>query len=135
MLKRVIAVLIACLVASSTYAQDQALPDANSVPKDVIQLSPTVPQMGEHWANPKDMPIGPIYCVHNGKIVCLEFMISQSDFAAGKTWPALAGMKDLPAVDHLSILFEPNGYEGYEVPHYDLHMFFVSPEELAKIQP
>jgi len=101
-----------------------------------VQISPVVPKMGEHWANPKDLPLGPIYCVHEGKIVCLEFMISQEDFAAGKSWLTLASMvQGLPTLNHLSIGFEPNGHEGFTVPHYDLHMFFITPEEVEAIKP
>ncbi len=113
----------------------ESLPDASGLPEGTIQLSGVVPQMGEHWGNPADMPVGPIYCVHEGKIVCLEFMLAQEDFAAGKSWPDLAGMDGLPPVDHVSIGFEPQGHEGYEVPHYDIHLYFLPPEEIAEIQP
>ena len=111
-----------------------SLPSADTMPEGVVQLSPVVPAMGEHWGNPADMPLGPIYCVHEGKIVCLEFMIAQEDFAAGESWPNLSGMEGLPPVDHVSIGFEPQGHEGFEVPHYDIHMYFLSPEEIAAIQ-
>ncbi len=112
-----------------------SLPDASSVPEGTIQLSGVVPAMGEHWGKAADMPVGPIYCVHQGRIVCLEFMLSQEDFAAGKSWPVLTGMEGLPPVIHTSIAFEPEGHEGYEIPHYDIHMYFLSPEEIAQIQP
>ncbi len=91
--------------------------------------------MGEHWANPKDLPLGPIYCVYKGKVVCLEFMISQADFAAGKSWPELSGLKNLPPVNHINMGFEPKGHEGYEVPHYDMHIYFASPEAMKTIKP
>jgi hypothetical protein len=122
--------------AASSLAQNtwDSLPSADSVPEGTIQLSGVVPAMGEHWGNPADMPLGPIYCVHGGKIVCLEFMIAQEAFAAGESWPDLSGMEGLPPVDHVSIGFEPQGHEGYEVPHYDIHMYFLSPEEIAAIQ-
>lgn len=121
-------------LAAGSY---DSLPDAKgTLPEGVVQLSPTVPKMGEHWGNPKDMPLGPIYCVHEGKIVCLEFMISQADFAAGKSWTTLASaVKGLPPLDHLSIFFEEKGHEGYEIPHYDLHMFFITPDEVEAIKP
>jgi hypothetical protein len=91
--------------------------------------------MGEHWANPSTLPLGPIYCVHEGKIICLEFMMSQEDFKAGKSWPALAGMEGLPPVNHTNIGFQPHGHEGFTVPHYDVHLYFLSPEEMAKVKP
>lgn len=130
--------LTALLSAIAAFAQAQtdrpALPGGDILPEGTVQLSPVVPTMGEHWGNPADMPLGPIYCVHNGEVVCLEYMIAQEDFESGKSWHDLAGIPGLPSVDHLNILFEENGHEGFEVPHYDLHMYFVTPEEVAAIR-
>jgi hypothetical protein len=111
------------------------LPSASILPKGTVKVSGVVPGMGEHWANPKDLPLGPIYCVYKGKVVCLEYMISQADFAAGKSWPELTGLKNLPAINHVNMGFEPKGHEGYEVPHYDMHIYFVSPQALKTIKP
>ena len=120
------------VLAQDNYA---ALPGVETLPPDVVQISPLVPMMGEHWADPATLPLGPIYCVHRGKIVCLEFMMAQDEFASGQSWPMLAGMKGLPAPDHTQIGFQPAGHEGFEVPHYDIHMYYLSPDEVAKIQP
>lgn len=120
--------------AASSAGDDAALPGADTLPEGTVQLSPVIPAMGEHWGNPADMPLGPLYCVHDGKIVCLEFMISQEDLQNGKSWPDLAGMKGLPPVDHVSVGFEATGHEGYEVPHYDIHMYFITPDEVAAIK-
>ncbi len=117
--------------AKSSAGGLEGLPSAESLPEGVVQVSPVVPGMGEHWANPKDLPFGPIYCVMNGRVTCMEFMIAQADFTAGKSFellrPWFDGAKQ-PAVDHMEFNFEPHGHEGYEVPHYDVHMYFVSPE-------
>jgi hypothetical protein len=123
--------------AGSAFAQDvyDALPSVGILPKDVVQESPIVPAMGAHWVKKADWPLGPIYCVYKGKIVCLEFMMSQEDFIAGKSWPALPGLAALPPVNHVSVGFEPKGHPGFEIPHYDIHMYFLSPEEIAKITP
>ena len=110
------------------------MPDQSLIPAEAVQLSPVVPGMGEHWANPADLPLGPIYCVFEGKIICLEFMISQQDLEAGKSWPVLQGIDNLPPVNHLSIGFEPNGHDGFEIPHYDLHLYFLSPEEMSEVK-
>lgn len=104
------------------------LPSLDTLPKDVVQVSPVVPRMGTHHAKPSELPLGPIYCGFEGKIVCLEFMISQADFNQGKSWTDLKGMDGLPPIDHTNIWFEPNGHEGYEIPHYDIHMYFIPPE-------
>lgn len=128
------AVLTASALAAAAEEGRAGLPGVDALPEGVVQVSPLVPRMGEHWANPADLPLGPIYCVHEGKVVCLEFMIAQEDFTAGKSWPELAGTKGLPPVDHTHIGFEPQGHEGYEVPHYDIHMYFLPPEEIAAIK-
>ena len=39
------------------------------LPAGTIKVSPPVPGMGEHWANPRNLPLGPIYCVTNGKVI------------------------------------------------------------------
>ena len=120
----------------SAYAQDarDALPGTDILPEGTIQVSPVIPGMGEHWANPGDLPLGPIYCVHEGKIVCLEFMMPQEEFSAGKSWTDLSGIPDLPSIDHVNIDFEANGHEGFEVPHYDVHLYFIDPAEQKAIQ-
>jgi hypothetical protein len=109
------------------------LPGIDILPEATVQISPVVPGMGEHWANPADLPLGPIYCVYEGKVICLEYMISQEDLAAGKSWPELTGLKNLPPIDHVNMGFEPDGHHGYEIPHYDMHIYFVSPDVLREI--
>ena len=56
------------------------------LPAGAQQLSPCIPGMGEHWGNPKDLPLGPFYGVYEGKIVFTEIMIDQKAFAAGQSW-------------------------------------------------
>jgi len=133
------AAVFAIVLASTGAALGQdaydALPSSDILPGEVIQISGVVPAMGEHWADPATLPLGPIYCVHRGKIVCLEFMMSQADFEAGKSWPELSGIDGLPPVNHVDVGFQAHGHEGFEVPHYDIHMYFLSPEEIAQIQP
>ena len=107
------------------------LPSVEALPEGVVQVSPFVPGMGEHWADPKNLPFGPIYCVMDGHVTCMEYMIAQYDFEAGKSFTELrpwrAGATQ-PAIDHMEFNFEPHGHEGYDVPHYDVHMYFVSPK-------
>lgn len=81
--------------------------------------------MGEHWANPKNLPFGPIYGVYKGKVVFTEVMIDQKLFAQGKGWRDV--LKPLPGykIDHVDIAFNPHGHEGYPIPHYDIHAYYV----------
>jgi hypothetical protein len=138
MLTRTLILAAAMLPAMASAAgadEFSKLPGTGILPKGTIKISEVVPRMGEHWANPKDLPLGPIYCVYKGKVICLEFMISQADFQAGKSWPELTGLKNLPPVNHINMGFEPHGHEGYEIPHYDMHVYFVPPSALTKIKP
>ncbi len=137
MIRTSVSTIALALLASAALAQSafDALPGIETLPEGVVQLSSTVPGMGERYGNPADLPLGPIYCVHQGKIVCLEFMIVQVDFAAGQSWPALAGMEGLRPVNHTNIGFEAHGHEGFEVPDYNIHMYFLSPEDMAPVQP
>jgi hypothetical protein len=103
------------------------LPIAWIPPPAVVQISPCVPHMGEHWANPTDLPTGPIYTVHNGRLISIEYMLTQADFAAGKSWSDLTFRywgQELP-IDHADIDFLPMGHDGFAVPHYDLHFYVV----------
>lgn len=109
-----------------------------ALPKGSIQISPVVPAMGEHWANPQagDLPTGPIYGVYENRLVFLEYMIAQDDFVNGKNHVNLEGMKGVPspAVVQMDIEYQAHGHEGFEVPHYDIHAYFITDEEQQKIQ-
>ena len=115
--------------------QQPAGPVAWEPPPGVVQISECVPTMGEHWANPQDMPMGPIYTVYRGQLISIEYMPSQADFAAGKSWNDLTfrywGQQ--LAIDHADIDFLPEGHEGYEVPHYDMHFHLMTHAEDREI--
>jgi hypothetical protein len=134
---RALSVALLLAVASPALAGDVVLPDASQLPKDVVQVSGVVPTMGEHWANPADLPLGPIYGVSNGKVIFFEFMIDQESFKSGKSFLELAPKAGftLPPVDHVDFGFEPEGHEGYPVPHYDVHLYFVPHAEHMAIKP
>src|SRR5918998_1043300 len=92
------------------------LRSASILPKDPVKVSGVVPRMGEHWANPKDLPLGPIYCVIQRRIVCAEFMIAQEDFEAGRSFPVLEAPlrkeRRLPPRDYLDVGFQAHGHAG-----------------------
>ncbi len=95
------------------------------MPAGAVQISPCVARMGEHWANPRDLPFGPIYGVYNGRIVFTEVMIDQKSLVQGKGWHDI--LRPLPGyrIDHVDIGFNPHGHQGYPVPHYDVHAYYV----------
>ncbi|WP_438346978.1 hypothetical protein ACP8HI_14690 [Paenibacillus sp. FA6] len=109
-----------------------------ALPEGTIQITESVPSMGGHWSNPQegDLPTGPIYGVHDGKLVFLEYMIAQDDFIKGVNHTNVAGMKGVPspAVVQMDIEFQKLGHEGFEVPHYDIHAYFITDEEQHQIK-
>ncbi len=38
-------------------------------------------------------------------------------------------------VDHVEVAFMPHGHEGFEVPHWDMHLYFISAEEQQGLVP
>ena len=106
------------------------------LPEGTIQLEPfPVPAMGEHWANPAEMPIGPIYGVFQDKLIFIEYMIPHDDFINGVSHVNLDGMKGVPspAVVQTDVEYQPVGHPGFEIPHFDIHAYFISDEEQHKI--
>ncbi len=113
------------------------------LPAGAQKLSDVIPQMGEHWANPAQLPLGPIYLVHKGEVIGLEYMWTE-DMMQAMSIPTPAGPEEfralvsLPvgvAVDHVDITFMEHGHEGFEVPHRDMHLSFITQEEKAAVMP
>jgi hypothetical protein len=104
------------------------------IPADAVLVSPCIATMGEHWASLKDLPTGPIYGVWQGKPIFTEMMISVKQLQNGFSY---ADIHALPGytIDHIDFEYEPNGHQGFPVPHYDLHAYYVSPAVQATICP
>ncbi|MFN2528482.1 MAG: hypothetical protein ABR584_07170 [Candidatus Baltobacteraceae bacterium] len=104
------------------------------IPNEAVMLSPCVQTMGEHWAALKDMPLGPLYGVYEGKPVFSEVMISVKQLDHGFSYDNLRALPGYQ-IDHVNVEFEPNGHPGFPEPHYDVHAFYVSPAVEAQICP
>lgn len=113
------------------------------LPEGAQKLSEVVPQMGEHWANPANLPLGPIFLVHEGEVIGIEYMWSE-DMMQEVSIPTPAGPEEFKAlvplpvgvrVDHVDVAFMEHGHEGFEVPHWDIHLYFITQEEKTAIQP
>lgn len=128
--------------ATPPVAATPSAPKKVTLPAGAQKVSDCIPAMGEHWANPANLPFGPFYLVADKNVVGIEYMISEDelrknilttgDEKEGKpvVMPNL-GM----AFDHIELNYEPNGHEGYTIPHYDLHMYLVPQEQEQKICP
>jgi len=126
------AVLLAAMAPMQLPPQPKVRPAG--LPAGVVMVSPCVATMGEHWMDLKNAPLGPIYGTYQGKLVFTEIMVTVEQLKKGFSY---ANIRALPGhtIDHVDFEFEPNGHEGLPVPHYDVHAYYVSPAEQAKICP
>jgi hypothetical protein len=113
------------------------LPGLETLPKDYVRISPVIPLLGEHFGKGElgSMPYAPVYCGYKGKIICIEWIFSPAEFAAGKSWKDLDGFAEmkLPAIDHIDITYEAYGHGDWPIPLYNLRAYFVSNDLLAKM--
>ena len=106
------------------------------MPAKFVMVSPCVPKMGEHWADitsPTAMT-GPIYGTYQGKPVFSEIMVTQQQLAKGFNYTNLTALPGY-AINHIDFNFEPHGHPGMMFPHYDVHAYYISAAEQAKICP
>lgn len=97
------------------------------IPANYVLVSPCIPGMGEHWADFKrGAHATTIYGTYKGKPVFTELMLTQKDFASGRSFTNV--LKPLPgyAIDHVDIEFLPHGHPGMPFAHYDIHGYYAS---------
>ncbi len=114
-----------------------------TLPEEAQKLSDVIPQMGEHWANPAQLPLGPLYLVYKGEVIGIEYMWTE-DMMQELSIPTPEGVEEFSAlvslpvgvtVDHVDVALMHHGHEGFEVPHWDIHLYFISQEEKTAIMP
>ncbi|MFN3953811.1 MAG: hypothetical protein ACK4LQ_05105 [Pararhodobacter sp.] len=107
------------------------LPQLSDVAPQAVAISPHVPHMGMHYANPAELPTGPIYCVIEGRVVCVEYMFTAAALGDGMDWTGLLPGFVTPPISHIDLEHKPDGVGPFAEPLYQLHVYFVSPELLA----
>jgi hypothetical protein len=146
--------------AVSLRQQLQAAQQANrpSLPAGAVKLSGCIPGMGEHWADPADLPQGPFYGVENGEVLSIEYMWSPDQVPGFNTAKftqqqfldylkqhnlSFAGfiqqnskLHDLHRYNVASFDLSNSGpHLGMIEPHLDLHFNFVDAQRLALVCP
>jgi len=107
------------------------LPLIADIAPDAVPISPHVPQMGIHYARPADLPTGPIWCVIDGRVVCVEYMFPAAALADGQSWNALPTGGVPAQVTHVDLDFLPDGVGPFAEPLYQLHIWFADRTVLA----
>ncbi|MCC6008614.1 MAG: hypothetical protein JJU40_13170 [Rhodobacteraceae bacterium] len=123
----------ACLALAAPAAADglSHLPLLTDVAPDAVAISPHVPQMGAHWAEPANLPLGPIYCVIDGRVVCVEYMFLARELAAGTDWTGIVAGMQTPPLTRIDMEYKPDGVGPFQEPLYQLHLYFADSEVLA----
>jgi len=95
------------------------------MPAGVAPYLGCIPTMGYHYADPKNLPFGPIYGWYHGQLTFTEIMVDKKLFEAGTNWNEV--LKPLPGhtIDHVDIWYEAHGHPGYTIPHYDIHAWYI----------
>ncbi len=106
--------------------QKEATADTLTLPSDAVQIQECASHKGTLYIRPTDIPVGPVYMVHKGKVIGLEFMLGKDEFLQGKNYENLQGLG--MKVDHVSIGLLSQGHEGYTAPHYHVDFYNVSRE-------
>jgi len=101
------------------------LPLLSEVAPKAVNISPHVPKMGKHYAEPANLPLGPIFCVIEGRVVCVEYMFPAADFGKGVNWTGMPPGMQTPPITHIDLEFKPEGVGPNPVPIYQLHIYFA----------
>ena len=120
--------------SSSLTQTDQSKYSSDiSLPEDAVQIQKCANRKGTLYIKTKDIPVGPVYMINEGKVIGVEFMLSQDEFIKGKSYDSL--LSGLPMkVDHINLGFLSQGHEGYTQPHYHLDLYRVTTEEEKSIK-
>lgn len=127
-----VALVVALPLATPAAADGLShLPLLSDIAPAAVAISPHVPQMGAHWAEPANLPLGPIYCVIDGRVVCVEYMFLASEFAAATDWTGITTGMQTPPITQIDMEFKPDGAGPFQEPLYQLHLYFAESEVLA----
>ncbi|GEM_PF-3158955 len=94
-----------------------------TIPADAQKIEECSTNQGALYIRPRDLPQGPVYMVHNSKVVGLEYMIPRDKLAADNKFYFLQG-KNIK-VDHVNIGPLPHGHAGFTTPHYHIDLFTI----------
>ncbi|HSB68474.1 MAG TPA: hypothetical protein VLH58_13140 [Candidatus Methylomirabilis sp.] len=121
--------------ASSAAAGPLQVNDTLPAPPGFVQASQCVARGGFHYVR-EGMSALPTILAYDeqGKLVSIEYIIPQRQSKDAVSWKGLPGVAGR-SVDHINIEFYPPGPRAGGLPHYTVHLYFVSTEEQERICP
>lgn len=106
---------------------DIKIPDGATVTAECID------GLGKQYVLPKDIPFGPIYNVHEGKVIGVEYMFGADEITKDPArFMSLAGFSH--NFDHINIDFLPGGHAGDVGAHYHIDLLTIPKDEAAAIK-
>lgn len=103
------------------------------LPEGAVEINACAKGRGKQFALPNDIPFGPVYNVHEGKITAIEFMPAQADFSSATPKDFIDLKLYGVEYDHVNIGLLSKGHAGYPAPHYHIDVFTITHEESTKI--
>ena len=122
-------------VAAAAPAGPLQVSDMLPPPAGFVQASQCVARGGFHYVR-EGMSALPTILAYDeqGKLVSLEYIIPQRQSKDAVSWKGLPGVAGR-SVDHINIEFYPTGPRAGGLPHYTVHLYFISAEEQERICP
>jgi hypothetical protein len=156
-------VVLSVKLYMSAKAQEEAQKKALAaeelkLPANAVKITECLPHMGEHWVEPSNVPTGPYYVTYKGKVLALEYMIAPTQipgevYAKGsfENFEKYLTSNNMTLGEYikqytLSLPLIPKNYKtfhidwtaphaGFITPHYDIHFYLVTDEELENVCP
>jgi hypothetical protein len=98
----------------------------------LFHLPDLFPGLGTLYVDPATLPVGPYLAYdRQGNLVCTAYMIPIKDLRAGKGFDMLAVAH--AKTDHVDIYYN-SGHPGVMEPHYHVVLWYISPEQAARLQ-
>jgi hypothetical protein len=102
-----------------------------TLPKEATATAECVAGRGKQYILPKDIPMGPIYDVHEGKVVAIEYLVGQKELSEKSDMFASLKLPD-GEYDHLAIM-PMTAHAGLDETHFHAIAYLISSAESKKI--
>ncbi|GAC1387536.1 MAG: hypothetical protein NVS1B7_0660 [Candidatus Saccharimonadales bacterium] len=103
-----------------------------SIPAGATVIAECAKGRGKQYVLPKDIPLGPVYNVSEGKVIGIEYMVGKDDLI-GSTKNFLNLPLNNIKYDHVNIGLLSQGHAGFPSPHYHVDVMMVPTSVTDKI--
>lgn len=101
------------------------------VPTDATVAAECEAGRGRQYIRPKDIPMGPIYDMHNGKVVAIEYLVNPDELSSKSDMFKNLGLPT-GSYDHLSVM-PVAAHAGVNENHFHVVAYLIPQTEADKI--